>query len=408
MDYEELLDWLYSTQLFGVKLGLEGPRQLLRRFKAYPAPEVKVVHVAGTNGKGSTCAIAESLARSCGMKTGLFTSPHLVDFRERIRVNGEMIPVEDLTVLLRELHDKVSALDPHPTFFELTLALALRYFREKKVEIIFLETGMGGRLDATNAVKKDIAVLTPIGMDHMQYLGNTLEQIAEEKADIIQEDTPVVTAPQHPEVMEVIEQVSIERRAKLIRISQPLHGYYIALPGKHQQENAALAAAALHEAGLELRADTVAEGLKKVRWPGRFEKIGTDYILDGAHNAHATPALISTWREEFGNAKAPVVFAAVGDKDVTTVLEEISSIAHSFHFAPLNSPRALPPEEASSALPSSFSGKIYNHTTLEDALSTARQEASSLDIPVLVTGSLYFIGEVKAFLEGKNSRITSQ
>ena len=408
MTYEELLDWLYSTQLFGVKLGLDGPKQLLRRFKAHPAPGTQVVHVAGTNGKGSTCAIAESLARACGKKTGLFTSPHLVDFRERIRVNGEMIPVDALTALLEELHSKVSSLDPHPTFFELTLALALRYFREQEVEIIFLETGMGGRLDATNAIKKDIAVLTPIGMDHMQYLGNTLEEIAEEKADIIQENTPIATARQHPDVLEVIEQIAIERRAKIIHVNRPLLGFHIALQGKHQQENAALAAAALNAIGMELRTDTVAAGLKDVYWPGRFEKIGSSYILDGAHNSHAIPTLLSTWQDQFGEQKVPVVFSAVEDKDISAVLEGLASIAKSFHFAPLNSPRALPPSEMPMKLPASFSGEVYTHETLQCALDEAREEAAALGLPALITGSLYFIGEVKAYLQGASTRATRQ
>lgn len=408
MDFDSQLDWLYSTQQFGFKLGLESPRLLLRRFKALPAPGVKVVHVAGTNGKGSTCAIAESLARACGYKTGLFTSPHLIDFRERIRVNGEMILREELEPLLTEIKTMVEGWDPHPPFFEITLAMALKYFRQKEVEIIFLETGLGGRLDATNAVPKDVAVLTPIGMDHMQYLGDTLEDIAWEKADIIAPEKPVITAPQNPIVLDVIEEVAIERRARLIEVTMPLMGYRIALEGVHQLENAALATAALSALGIDLRTDNVAYGLKEVKWPGRFERIGYDFVLDGAHNIHAIPSLLSTWNEKFNHQKTSIIFSAVEDKDIMPILAELSKIAHSFHFAPINSPRAIDPRKLPSLLPLSYEGKVKVHETIQSALKAAREDSPRNDIPTLVTGSLYFIGEVKGLLEDVLTKPTSQ
>ena len=204
MNVSAALDWLFSTQFFGIKLGLDNTRKLLAAAGA-DRINATVVHVAGTNGKGSTCAMIEALARAQGYVTGLFTSPHLVDFSERIRVNGDMITPDALAEEISFLKQLAEGWEQPPTFFELALAVALRHFRKNSVNFIILETGLGGRLDATNAVPKDIAVLAPIGLDHQQYLGDTLEEIAAEKAAIIAPGKPSVTAVQHPGVMAVIE-----------------------------------------------------------------------------------------------------------------------------------------------------------------------------------------------------------
>lgn len=408
--YTTLLDWLYSAQTFGIKLGLDNTKKLLRQFKAYPSPGVKVVHVAGTNGKGSTCAMAESVARACGYKTGLFTSPHLIDFRERIRVNGDMISSDDLASLLRQIRNLVSSWDTPPTFFELSLALALKYFSQQEVEIIFLETGMGGRLDATNAIPKDIAVLTPIALDHTQYLGSTLEEIAEEKAAIIAYDKPVITAPQSPEALDIIQQIAGERRAPLVEITDPLLGYAIALPGSYQQYNAALATAALHSLGIELRTDNVAFGLGQVTWPGRFEYLRDDLIIDGAHNPSAAETLVRTWREFYGEAKTALIFATVADKDVKCVLDLLLPLAHTLILPPMQSPRALSPEDIRAFIPESFKGDIRlpdSLPTLIDQLNSSEPSTSSISpstgVPYLATGSLYFIGELSAHLLGNGA-----
>ena len=184
MNVSAALDWLFSTQFFGIKLGLDNTEKLLAAAGA-DRINATVVHVAGTNGKGSTCAMIEALARAQGYVTGLFTSPHLVDFSERIRVNGDMITPDALAEEISFLKQLAEGWEQPPTFFELALAVALRHFRKNSVNFIILETGLGGRLDATNAVPKDIAVLAPIGLDHQQYLGDTLEEIAAEKAAII-------------------------------------------------------------------------------------------------------------------------------------------------------------------------------------------------------------------------------
>jgi dihydrofolate synthase/folylpolyglutamate synthase len=250
--YPESIDWLFSTQMFGIKLGLEGPRRLLREYLAFPAHGVKVIHVAGTNGKGSTCAMADAVARAAGCRTGLFTSPHLIDYRERIRVSGVEIPEDACAAMLTELRELCASLEPHPTFFEITLALAMRWFRERECEVLVLETGMGGRLDATTAVPADVCAITPVGMDHMQWLGDTVEAIALEKAGIFVEGKPAISAPQLPSVRRVLECEANERRVPLSFVEGPLNGYPIALPGEHQRWNAALALECLHAVGVRL------------------------------------------------------------------------------------------------------------------------------------------------------------
>src|SRR5207249_3930931 len=214
LSYKEALAWLYSLQRFGIKLGLENTQRLLDKCcsgvcakrPALAAASVStpcVIHVAGTNGKGSVCAMIDSICRAANYRTGLFTSPHLVTFRERIRVNGEMISEDAVASGLTAIRDLVRKWDPHPTFFEITTALALKHFARGKLDIAILETGLGGRLDATNALRSNVAVITPIDLDHEKWLGKTIREIAGEKAGIIKEDTPVISAAQTAEAEEV-------------------------------------------------------------------------------------------------------------------------------------------------------------------------------------------------------------
>ncbi|RYD40619.1 MAG: bifunctional folylpolyglutamate synthase/dihydrofolate synthase, partial [Verrucomicrobiaceae bacterium] len=336
MNYREAIDWLFSTQMFGIKLGLEGPRQLLKEYLAYPAHNVTVIHVAGTNGKGSTCAMIDSIARACGRRCGLFTSPHLIDYRERIRVTGQEIPEDDCATMLTELRVICERLEHHPTFFEITLALAMRWFRLKECEIIVLETGMGGRLDATTAVPADVCVITPIGLDHTQWLGDTQEKIALEKAGIIVQGKPVISSPQEPAVERVLEQEANALRAPLEFISEPMLGYPMSLAGDHQKWNAALAVAAAYRAGLPLSSDTVGYGLSHTTWPGRFERIKPGVVLDGAHNAQSAEVLAATWRQQYPGKKAALVFSAVAGKEIGKILEYLAPLASKVFICPVD------------------------------------------------------------------------
>ncbi len=393
MRYYEAINWLFSTQMFGIKLGLDGPRILLREFLAYPAHGVKVIHVAGTNGKGSTCAMIDSIARACGQRCGLFTSPHLIDYRERIQVNGEQIPEETCAAMLTELRAVCERMETHPKFFEISLVLAMRWFRLRECELIVLETGMGGRLDATTAVPADVCVITPIGLDHMQWLGNSLEEIAIEKAGIFGRGKPAISAPQTQGVRLVLEQEANEKRVPLEFIDEPLLGYSLALIGEHQTWNAALAVAALHRAGIPLNSDCVRYGLAHVIWPGRFEMIRPGIILDGAHNPHSAAVLATTWQATFPGKQAALVFSAVGGKDIAGILAILAPLASRIFLCPVDSPRAVTVPELVENLPSD----APPHEACETFASAFAAALAHAD-PVLVAGSLFLVGEARAFL----------
>ncbi len=390
-DYKEALDWLYSTQMFGIKLGLEGITRLLKECGVL-YPRARVIHVAGTNGKGSTCAFAESVARAAGYSTGLFTSPHLVEFGERIRVNGQMIPETDAARLICHVRDIIAEWEIKPTFFELVLAVAMLYFAEREVDIIILETGMGGRLDATNAVPKDVAVLTPIGMDHTQYLGSTLEEIAAEKAAIIAWHRPALSAPQQPECVRAIH-AAAQRMDTDYRIVTDECEYALGLHGPHQRQNAALALAALRALPHFLASEAeVARGLAEVQWPGRFEEIAPQVIMDGAHNPPAIRILVESWRQAYGEQRARCIYAGSADKALDEVLSLLSPIVSEWVLPPVQSPRILPPSEMACKVSAVSGAPVSTPATLAEAL-------AELPPHTLICGSFFLLGEAKAHLQ---------
>ena len=388
--YAAALDWLYSTQMFGIKLGLEGITRLLQACGVL-YPRARVIHVAGTNGKGSTCAFAESIARAAGYSTGLFTSPHLVEFGERIRVNGQMIPDEAATKLINRVRELVAPWEHKPTFFELVLAVAMMYFAEQEVDIIILETGMGGRLDATNAVPKDVAVLTPIDMDHTQYLGSTLEEIAAEKAAIIAWHRPALTSPQQPEALRAIHaaarNMDTDYRIVTEECTLPL-----GLRGEHQRRNSALALAALRALPHFLASEEeIARGLAEVSWPGRFEEIAPQVIMDGAHNPAAIRVLVDTWRREYGDSWARCIYAGSADKALDEVLALLAPIVSEWILPPVQSPRILPPQEMLRKLRLISDAPVSTPSTLAEAL-------DKLPPHTLICGSFFLLGEARAHL----------
>ena len=387
------LDWLYSVQVFGIKLGLEGITRLLKECGVL-YPRARVVHVAGTNGKGSTCAFIESVARSAGYKTGLFTSPHLVEFNERIRVNGVNIPDADAARLIDYVRELIADWETPPTFFEIVLAVAMLYFAEQEVELIVLETGMGGRLDATNAVPKDVAVITPIGLDHTQYLGPTLYDVAGEKAGIIAWHRPAVIAPQEPEAIRAIHEAA-QRMDTDFRIIAAECELPLGLKGAHQRRNAALALAALRALPHFLcSAEEQARGLAQVRWPGRFEEVLPGVILDGAHNPHAMHVLVRTWRETFGESKARCIYAGSADKALDETLELLAPIVEEWILPPVQSPRILPPEEMAEKVRAVSSAPIR----LPESLNTTPE---NLPERTLICGSFFLLGEALSLIQGR-------
>ena len=401
MNYREAIDWLYGTQLFGIKLGLENVDKLFEELGLFQKLESrKVIHVAGTNGKGSVCAMADSILRAAGKRSGLFTSPHLVTFRERIRVNGEMMPEAAIARGLAGIRERVKGWETHPTFFEITTALAVEHFCESDCEFLVMETGMGGRLDATNIMPADVSVITPVGMDHHQWLGDSLLEIAAEKAGIIKRGVTVVAAAQEAEVEALIRKEAKAARAPVSFVAEPIsEDWTVGLAGRHQRENAALALAAVSALDSSLAAEAaIREGLAKVSWPGRFQRIGERIVLDGAHNRAAVEALVETWRETFGDGKATVIFGGVSSKNTAAVLSKLAGIAEAFVFVPVRSQRGLPLEELEAIWLGLEESTISFRSVenLPDALNELRDQESG---NVLVTGSMFLVGEALATLE---------
>jgi len=401
VNYEQALAWLYGTQRFGIKLGLENIQRLLCELNV-PGKDQRIVHVAGTNGKGSVCAMIDSICRAA-YRTGLFTSPHLVTYRERIRVNGEMIAPDEVARGLSALRETIRHWDPHPTFFEITTALALDHFKRKECEVIALETGLGGRLDATNAVTPVVSVITPIGYDHEKWLGHTLEAIAGEKAGIIKPHLPVVSAKQEAAVEKVIRARASECEAPLEFVTQPHVSSPVGLAGKHQRDNAALAVVGLRSGKILVSDDAIQRGLAKIDWPARFQLWDARTIIDGAHNPAAAQVLAQTWREQFGDDRATIILAVLREKDVAGICRALAPIAARFILPPIRSERALSPNELISHLSPitpSLPAASPARTSITSSLLAALESARAIPERILITGSLHFAGEALATLDG--------
>jgi dihydrofolate synthase/folylpolyglutamate synthase len=403
--YREALDWLYGTQRFGIKLGLENVERLLRELKV-PGSNQRVIHVAGTNGKGSVCAMIDSICRVGGYRTGLFTSPHLVTYRERIRVNGQMIGTDEVASGLTTIRDLIKSWDPHPTFFEITTALALVHFKDAACDLLVMETGLGGRLDATNALTPVVSVITPIGFDHEKWLGHTLEAIAGEKAGIIKAQVPVVSAPQEPAAENVIRARAAECHSPLEFVAAVYRSRRssakaddrrsdVALVGKHQQQNAALAVAALRAGKVSITDAAIAQGLARVEWPARFQRWDDRIVIDGAHNPAGASVLAETWREQFGDERATIILAVLREKDVAGICRSLAPIATRFILPEIRSERAMPANELVPNL-SAFGLRYSVSPDFPAALESSRASSER----ILITGSLHFAGEALAWLQG--------
>ncbi len=397
MNYRAALAWLFSTQRFGIKLGLESSHRLFDSL-GVDVSRARIIHVAGTNGKGSVCAMLDAITRAAGYRTGLFTSPHLITFRERIQVNGEMISEEQVACGLTSIREKVADWEPHPTFFEITTALALLHFREVEPEIIVLETGLGGRLDSTNAMQPVVSVLTPIDLDHQKWLGDTLAEIAAEKAGIIKPGIPVVSAAQMPEAAEVIRERAAALASPLTLVAAAYDCSSVGLIGSYQRENAALAVAALKAAEIPADESAIAKGLASVRWPARFQRWGERTVIDGAHNPAGAKSLAQAWRETFGERKATVILATLADKDASGLVAALAPIAERIVLPRIQSGRALSPEmlclTTKELLPATS-------VTLCSSFEQGWQLAHGFTDLVLIAGSLHFAGEALAFLQGQ-------
>lgn len=383
MNFQDALDWLNDSQFTGIKLGLENTFRLLEAI-GNPHGRLRFIHVAGTNGKGSVCAMLDSCLRAAGHKTGLYTSPHLVDFRERIRVDGLMISPQETAEGLTRLRQAAQDWDHKPTFFELSTVLALDHFERSGCDVVVLETGMGGRLDSTNVVAPLVSVITPIAMDHMAWLGDSIAKIAAEKAGIIKPGAPVISSPQQHSAAEVLSAKSAAVASQIRFIAAPID-IPVALPGRHQLWNAAVAIAAIEASGLKCPPEATAKGLASVKWPGRFQRVGERIIVDGAHNEHSAEALLSTWREVFVAQKAVIVFGALRDKEYGVMLRILEKVAGEFLFVPVRSERS----EDSGVLKGQTQSPSREFPDLPGAIKAAMETP----LPVLITGSLFLAGE---------------
>lgn len=425
------LQRLYKLHAFGIKFGLEAEQALLECL-GNPQRGMKIIHVAGTNGKGSVCAFADSILRAAGFKTGLYTSPHLIRVNERIKVNGECIPDDELADLIDLVDGCAGEYAKRPdgrpiTFFEFITALAFEHFRRQNVDVLVLETGMGGRLDATNTAVPQVAVITSIGLEHTNYLGTTLEAIAAEKAGIIKPNVPVVLGALPIEALQTIEKTASAKNARVIkadqvvtvrRQKQTIAGQKISIEssansygsvllpllGAHQLANTAVAIAALEEwcriNGTDLAPAAVKKGLSSVSWPGRLHVIARAplTIIDGSHNPEAAAMLNAALKELCGGKPIYLILGMCSDKDTACFIRNITVPVNKCWVVSLATERSVPPEALARHVQNK--GWPVAIATVPQALEEAVRLAREEDGIVCAAGSFYLAGEILALKEG--------
>jgi dihydrofolate synthase/folylpolyglutamate synthase len=407
MTYNDAIEFLYDLRWQGAKFGLANTLQLAA-LAGNPQHRLRFIHVAGTNGKGSTCAMLESIYRAAGLRVGLFTSPHLVSFAERLQVNRQAISEADVVRLVRELQPLVKGFprDHPPTFFEATTVMALRYFLEQRCELVIWETGLGGRLDSTNIVRPLASVITNIDIEHSEWLGDTDEKIAAEKAGIIKPGVPVVTAARPGEGLEVLRMVAREQGSPVTVVEPadaeqpPLDRIELPLHGPHQRVNAAtaLAAARVLDAQMPAPEAALVRGLESVSWPGRMQCLqtasGQTILLDGAHNPAGAEALRVALQSEFPEARPTIVFGVFRDKDSASMCRSLAPLAGRLLLTAVHSDRSENPANLVAACrQSNPRAPVRVCASLHEALEEAREEPF-----VVVAGSLYLVGEALEWL----------
>lgn len=428
MNYQQAIDYIHGIERFGSKPGLARTKELLKHLGS-PEKSLKFVHVAGTNGKGSTSAFITGMLQEAGYRVGLYISPFLERFNERIQINRCEIPNNELAILVTQIKSICEEISKtpvgHPTQFEITTALALKYYAEQKVDIVVLEVGLGGRFDATNVIPApEVAVITTIGFDHQAILGDTLAKIAYEKAGIIKKNSIVITGVKDNESLAVITKRVNEEEATLYAIiknfasknrefklqsqqftyeslNSDIYDISISLNGIHQIDNACVAIAAvevLQSKGYKISWQAITEGIKKVKWPGRMEVVAKKptIILDGAHNTHGTKALAKSMRELKQNKRIITVIGILKDKDFVEMVEHIADLTD---YAIITAPdyyRALN-INVLAAEAKKLIKNVRAIAPVTKAIEQAKKIANEDDI-ILVTGSLYTIGEARSFL----------
>jgi dihydrofolate synthase/folylpolyglutamate synthase len=419
---EEALDFLARLNPSVIKPGLERMRAALDVL-GHPERRYRVLHVAGTNGKGSTCAFSATALRAAGHKVGLYTSPHLERVNERFRIDGVEISDELLGRRILEVLERYpeAAGTPAPlSYFEFGTVVALWHFAQEAVDVAVLEVGLGGRWDATNTASPLVTAITPISFDHMEYLGNTLGAIAGEKAGILKPGVPVVVSRQEPEALEAISRVAgevgapmrLEGRDFALETSPDggfvwrgtrwnLEGLSLSLRGPHQRQNAAVALAALEQLdarGVAVPAEAARTGLASARWPGRLEELSRrpSVVLDGAHNPGGVAALLASLDALYAGRRIHAVFGVVADKDRAQMMRALFPRCTSVHLTPLETPRSLAPERYLDEA-RELCREVRAYASLDEALSGAKARAGEDDV-VLCTGSLFLVGAARTRL----------
>jgi dihydrofolate synthase / folylpolyglutamate synthase len=415
---EEGLQFLSTLGASGIRMGLDRIAEALKAI-GNPEQRYRILHVAGTNGKGSTCAFAASCLVAQGYRVGLYTSPHLVRVNERIQVDGREISDARLGERVVEVLTRYPQAQqvPYPlTFFEFSTLVALWHFSLERVDVAVLETGLGGRLDATTAAEPTVTAITPIAFDHMDYLGHSLAAIAREKAGILKPGIPAAISRQAPEAMDVLQQVATDLETPLYvegrdfeiarsdrgrleyrGMRTSLKDIRLNLRGGHQVQNAAVALASLELLARELPVSegAIRSGLASTQWPGRLEEVASqpELLLDGAHNPLGVEILLAALRELYPGRRIHLVFGVLADKDYHAMIAKLFPKCASASLAPLPSPRSLPPESYCSEA-RSFCPRTSAYSSVADALKAATANALPEDL-VVCTGSLFLVGAVR-------------
>ena len=427
MTYEEAIRWLDEQRYSKIFLGLDTIRRLMELL-GNPQKKMKYVHIAGTNGKGSTAACMDAVLRKAGYRTGLMTSPYLVHFEEKIRVDGNPIDRESLIRLTEKTAacvEKVRAEGMDPTPFEIQTAVAFQYFLQEKCRIVVLEVGLGGRLDSTNVIdSSEVSLITSLSMEHQNFLGDSIEKIAGEKAGIIKEGGTVICHPQCPEAMAVIRECCEKRKARLLvpdpeKIRQKeadfegqnfeIEGrgdYRLGLAGDYQVMNAAavvMAADILTEKGFPVPDRAVREGLASVRWPGRFELVHKDpvILIDGAHNPGGVEALGRSLKKLCPEGKITFVAGVLADKEYLSMIRTVEPLARRFITVTPDNARALPASELAARLKEDGYEAVCVDS-LEEAADLCL--AMPAEETICVFGSLYYVGKMREYLTRKRGK----
>ena len=425
-DIKKTLEYIHNVKWQGSKPGLDRTRELLEKL-GNPEKKLKFVHIAGTNGKGSTAACVSAVLICAGYKTGLYTSPYILSFNERMQINGEHISDDALIKLVDKVRPIADNMKDPPTEFEIITALGFLYFYEQKCDIVVLEVGMGGELDSTNVIEApEAAVITTIGFDHVKELGPTISDIARAKAGIIKPGCDVVVYGKNSEVELVFENVCKKQGANLIKtdfsrisdINFALEGIMfnfspygqITLPllGSYQPNNAAVAITALEllkRKSYNIAHEHIVDGLSRTAWPGRFEILGKNpvFILDGAHNPQALEVTAESLKQHFPDKKITFIVGVMADKDVDSMIGYIAPLAKNFIAVRPNHPRAMDAETLASKL-SKYNAPVTINKNLEKAVADAIKNVRETDI-ICAVGSLYFSGDIRnAYWSHKNEK----